>query len=590
MLNALSLILAKEQKMKFLIGFALIALLNSCGGDDSTSECSSGCLGHGFSQQVTEAEVSISLQNGGADEQFAIIPFVLGSDDVNGTSSEVVATVGKSDTVNLNNSRTKRSTQVSFDQYDHMMRRVYNSYSYKSITNRPHQILEQLHKLESMNAKVDGLFPTTQRPFNARKAFSFLAKHAKPKKKMARATVATACPEFLDLEAVGVEENIDLPDIENSDNNGEFCIAVIGEESQTIPDIEEIKASIATAYGNYKLMYDSLFDQSVDDFQFKPVFVLLPFDSATYWPGGQGEDAPLSGVTGAYFHQLSVDNDRPILILPTNLKKVNDALTDAEAVAKYHATLAHELQHAILDYYRYWVNGDQEDAAIEIGSLDEGLAHFMESVNGYANDTFDSFTSLFLQRTIAAPTAILDDNDSPVNRGAAHSLFHYMVSQEGGITFKDGTVDHTEASPGITFLRVWVKGKYHGVKGLFDAYGKSKMDTIGNFVGALMVDGATNTSPLPIFQNQQIIDDVTDTSGQNNKTFGLRFNNFREVPDLQDRLDSFTSFANLEQQSISLNYYLPQPLLYTTTSSDETINLSFASEVESRGITVVRVK
>jgi hypothetical protein len=213
----------------------------------------------------------------------------------------------------------------------------------------------------------------------------------------------------------------------------------------------------------------------------------------------------------------------------------------------------------------------------------------MEDVNGYGQDTFSSFAELFLSRFASNTSAILNNEDSPVSRGGAHSLMYYLISQKGGISFKDGSIDSdVTASPGIAFVRDYVKGPYQGTKGLFTAYGKTKTQTIGEFTGALVVDGSSGVSPLDIFRTQETVADVTDISGQNNKTFGMKFNNFGTIPDLADRLGDYTKAESISASS--LNYYLPLPMIYTTTKEDDSLRLTLESKSTNLGVTVIRVQ
>ena len=134
--------------MKRLPFLAVALLAASCGSDDGgTSSCSEGCVGHGFFQEVTSSDVSITLNNSDAEQKFAVIPFALGGDDVNGTSDDNIGSVAA--TASTEGSLRARDTahSLNFDQFDHMVRRLYNSFDLRGFANNPAPLRHTMQRL-----------------------------------------------------------------------------------------------------------------------------------------------------------------------------------------------------------------------------------------------------------------------------------------------------------------------------------------------------------------------------------------------------------------------------------------------------------
>ena len=133
-------------------------------------------------------------------------------------------------------------------------------------------------------------------------------------------------------------------------------------------------------------------------------------------------------------------------------------------------------------------------------SIDEGLAHLMEDMLGYGALNFDDYAATFLTQFAAAASfdlAIFDETQSLLadeNRGAAQTLFYYLVSQQGGVSFNSGKPN---GGGGLDFIRSFISNPTRGVAGIEAALGSNWSTTFSNYLEALNLNN-TNFSKASI--------------------------------------------------------------------------------------------
>ena len=256
----------------------------------------------------------------------------------------------------------------------------------------------------------------------------------------------------------------------------------------------------------------------------------------------------------------------------------------------FHSLIAHELQHAIANYYRTWV---PEQVAEEVPSIDEGLAHLMEDVLGYGQMNFALFAKPYLATAALAPEPVLYDKSlaslSDSARGAAHAIFYYLTSSLGGITYKDGAVDRTSGgSPGLNWIKAYMQAAV-GAAGLNAATAGQWMSKVGGFFGALMVDAADSFEAAPEFSVMAPIQGVIDTSGQTGKVFGMRFHAFEGLPQVSESLENLSELQVGQLYKGTLRLYEPEPLLFDVPSGGDVVSIAVSGASTNIGAAVIRI-
>ncbi len=385
-----------------------------------------------------------------------------------------------------------------------------------------------------------------------------------------------ACPEeiFVPSSENPVDENF----LDKEDKQ-DYCLITVTGSLVSEPSISKLQTSIASALGMYKLIYRSDFDQSIDNYVFKPTIIVLPFDDAKYWPSALM-------VPGAFSASASTTHGRPTIYVPSDLTKIGVEASDASE--SFHAAIAHELHHAILDFYRVRVQKiDNEGLA-----LDEGLAHFMEDLLGYGASNFPEFARPYLDSFTGDPEPVLQVKSSLSDsaQGAAQTLVYYLVSQAGGVDHIDRTVATSEGkSRGLEILRQFVIGNSRGISGLVGSMQKSWFELFGQYLGALALDGASNVKVSSIFSVQRPNGDVVDTAGNEGKTFGMRFNNYMGLDDVGAEVGKYASI-NASSRELSFHYLQPKPMLFEVQDpQSDVVSVSFAGETGSFGAVMLRL-
>lgn len=368
----------------------------------------------------------------------------------------------------------------------------------------------------------------------------------------------------------------------------DYCIVYL-----STPVTESSKAaiedSIKTLLSTYKTtIYKDQF-AAVDAFTFKPVYVIVDIADKDLWP-----QVDALNLAGAFLPSTAKVQKMPAIYMPSDYKKVRSFASssdDAFLKRQFHAVLAHETQHAIMDYFKRVVPKvpDDEDAG-ELITIDEGLAHYMEDVFGYGDDAFDLWGKTFLQTAFVTPAlpGALDYSthvSAEVARAAAHSFMYYLASQKGGVTYEGGKVT---GGGGLDYVAAVVKETAaNGAKNLAAKFGGAWADTLGDYFGALAIDNVTLAgSTDAVFTAGVPITTVTDLQGTANRTYGMRFNNYK---DLTTHADDYAK-AETTTKVDGLGFYMTSPVLYKLADVKDTLTLTPSAEIPNTAATVVRIK
>ena len=434
-------------------------------------------------------------------------------------------------------------------------------------------------------------------------AFASVAEtHSKALKTLSRAasqnlTLATGgCPSTFyvpgskQVDTASTYEQYSLPSSEVSSffDGGDHCVVFMSDPVSESSK-EAVKTSVAAILDRYKnTIYKDSF-AAAGNFVFKPLIVIVDF-SGPQWPSAQ--KAPELQIAGAFFKGLSTQMQRPALYIASDLTKISTPVASSSAKAIFHSTLAHEMQHAITDYYK----NRKYALGAESLPLDEGMAHLMEDLFGYGAENFDGYAKPFLNVVPDGIQPALQSSTGGATlsnpaRGAAQSLLYFIASRVGGFSFTAGS---PAESGGLAFVRAAVKAKGVGPASLSKVVDyatagvKTWPDLVGAFFGALSVDGLDGLeSQAKIFDAQAPTAGVTDLVSTSGKTFGLQFNNYRGIKTGYSQFKS--ALADDLKGGIEVSYYQTQPLILAIASDQKAITFEIP-ETTGSGVAVVRVK
>jgi hypothetical protein len=353
----------------------------------------------------------------------------------------------------------------------------------------------------------------------------------------------------------------------------DFCIVLVDQPTNTTSD--EIKTVFTELLKTYKTtVYGNDF-AAKSGMTFKPVVAVLDFNDTDKWP------AKLKELLGVFSADASADAEMPMLYMPKTI-----TLADAAAAKNtWYATLAHELQHANMDYFRTYASSTK---VAEIPELDEGLAHYFEDFFGFGAIGFKDFAGLFLDKWYNELPAIAagEDGDEKDKRGAGQSLWHYLASQKGGVTFTDGK---PTGGDGVSFIRSAVTNSaMSGPEGLATAFGGDWTTTIGNFFGALAIDGSSVCGISSRYKTQTPVEDAKDLLGAT-ATFGFNFNGSYDTK--KDRVwDSDRQLTALPRTIEDVPYYAPAPFIYKVVDETAELKIIISQADENAAVSVVKIK
>jgi hypothetical protein len=413
-------------------------------------------------------------------------------------------------------------------------------------------------------------------------------KAAGQKKRQAKAFAATTAG---DCPADGDE--VTTMDVDNPDGESDsiqvptggavagtdYCI-VYQTDPKTGGTKADIEATIKTTLERYKTnIYKNDF-AAVGDYTFKPIFVIMDFGNDSIWP-------PSKQIGGAFVARTSNEMKMPVIYMPTDLQAVTPYKTQASYTAElgkrlWNGTIAHEVQHAIISYFRTKVTADGDE---DLGSLDEGLAHFMEDLFGYGSEQFSQVAKPYLENWAKNANPPIHATDSDLmERGAAHTFLYYLTSQKGGITFTNGIAT---GGGGLDYINEIVKSanNKNGPENLAAKFGGDWLQTVANYFGALAIDGTALSADATLkVQDPQ---SISDMNGGTAKQFGMHFNGFGDL--------SATPWAAWEPKvgtttDVSSTYYATSPVLYTVKDPAAKVKLTTDTDAANTAVIKVRVK
>jgi hypothetical protein len=537
------------------------------------------------------------------NSQYVVMPYAIGDIATINGATEDLFTIEKSGAAaaptegeklqNLTSAHLS-ALQMTDVEFDHQARSLLNRFNAKLGQDQGTWFWRTARRLDAYKAMQAGqgpmqLFAGTDGVGPIERMYRQAAAKAEEQPPAFR-MMAEACPpagEEIDVPGVGNEPSpitntagVEIPD-GGTEDAGDYCLVYV-DEPTTAGDRAAVKATVEAVLKTYKdVVYKDTF-ADVDDYSFKPIVVTIDFGDAAKWNQGDALQ-----IAGAFIGQLGKEfYKRPVLYMASDMAKLklNKGSSSYDAVKSkklWHGTLAHEMQHAIMDYYKVHKGGV---ASGEIPAIDEGLAHFMEDLFGYGEENFSGFAYVFLSSwdNPAAGFPVLDAKDSNAkNRGASHALWYYMSSQKGGVTFSEGK---PAGGGGLEYIAAAVKSAKVGVANLAGVYTGNWADVISGFYGALVLDGTKVDEGVTVDAKHKVQDTqtITDLNGNTDKQFGMHFNGFGGLADTRTYTLTTDSTTKLEDVS----YYTTTPLLYTGADVD---SLSYTAEGIA-GVNVAKIK
>lgn len=603
-----------------------IAGLVAC-GDDKKEEnkttpapdaaCTYGSVGCGIFVPSQDDKISISFEKSASGDKYVVMPFSVGSTDaVDGAGSEKFSfdvPVGKA---NLSGGRGKRifaiqpgmeadkraDTNALAKRAAQLGRVIFNRWNvslglkgqstgFWEMVRAYDQVREQLVSMNGLNDfhQEESLEAGFLRALTGHRD-NFVSS-------VGTNLVANDCPGangevLLPGTSAGNPEVYDVGEVVSGTD---YCIiymdTVFG--ANNADDKEAIETSIKTLLKSYKsVIYKDEF-KAVNGYTFKPIFVIIDPTNSDY-----GMNPAFQQFLGAFTQNETVASKMPMLYLASDLSKIDGYSNDATGKAAFHATLAHELQHAISFYYRGMKPGSAADQVIETVFVDEGIAHTMEDVFGYGTEEFKDYAGVFLSYFANGlnpflagakfPEGKYAGDDFNYYRGSAQALLYYLLSQKGGVDFKDGIVS---GGGGMQYLADLVTSGKVGAKNLKETFAHPTWawpETVANFLGALVLDNSGVQNIGVQYQAKAPFQEVTDLQGTKNKVFGMRFNNFGAIKDAtaDGAANPYTAFDAVE---LELYHYHTRPGLVTVSEAAKPVEIGSPDDLGS-GAAVVRIK
>jgi hypothetical protein len=336
-----------------------------------------------------------------------------------------------------------------------------------------------------------------------------------------------------------------------------FCVAYA--DDPTADTKANIEGAVQSVLSSYKdtIYKDPMTSNTKDGYAFNPLIVFV-------------NSLVVGGVTidGAFALGLTTSQKRPVLHVSAGITK-----------ELLYATIAHEMQHAIVDYYkRRGANLIEETI-----SVDEGIAHLMEDAFGYGEANYNSYVKNFLAGFVDGSPVLVDSDaaNAAAARGGANSFVYYLAHRAGGFTVTNGKPFSGLGMDAIVSL-VKQTNK-NGPAALTAAFGKDNLvHRFGDFVGTVYSDNRSFSFAPEAFASRSY-DGITNLLGETGKTFGLRFSNFRGGPTIAaNGLGDATG-------GFSIRPFETFPVLVKPTGLTSQVTLKLPQQ-PNVGISVVRVK
>lgn len=579
----------------------LVQMISACDADKSkeneeeneaTGSCAEGTVkcGQGWVTSFSTDSTEIDFKDAPAGAEFVVMPYVIGdATKVEGSTEEKfevtldpgpTAASGLRLTTIKDDALALRERSYDWQALDADRRHLVHSFRPELGDAQAPGFWETARRVDRALATMDGwsLAPGQPGPVEA----SYREALQQPRRSMRslRNLAAASCPQAGDEVVVpyGNRSSKDVAVKEASDET-DFCYVVVS-DPVTESDSAAIKASVKEVLRRFKSasFYNDTF-QPIGEFTFKPFVIIVAFDDQTVWP-----DASTSpGLQGAGFYvpHTAEDAGAPTLYMAADFSKVVGGPKADDVTSKpiWHATIAHEMQHAVMDYYR----GRQEKRA-ETAALDESIAHFFEDLFGYGAERFSFPTDFFALFPYGSQAFMSSGNSDKADRGAGQAFLYYLTSQKGGFT-KDAD-GYISGGDGLKYLIEVVKNSTQaGTVNLAAKHGGTWIETVGNYLGALILDGTAVPGIADKYKVAEPITGVKDLNGNATKTFGMRYNLFGGLVDRFKDYEAVTAMQKFE-----LHFYETKPVKVTLTKSGQKLKVSLSAEQPGSAVSVVRIK
>ncbi len=587
------------------LALQLTLAVSACGKDEESesADCQKNCPGDVSILNFTGNTAEISFEGAEAGSKYIIMPFALGAKGTWDGGSEgavdVQFTFSSSEAAALRTMKVASENQMLsesslprpsmkgevFDSIRHELERVFVSGA--GLSGQPPRFWQQVDLLDQITLLerrgTDGDIDLTPVNLQLRKFYMGRLNLARPSAGLNRGRALTESESCLDEieypdesdSFIASDGDLDLFEADN------YCLYIeVG--SVSAGSVADLKESIERIHSIFKnVIYSDEFSGTSDDYKFLPHIVVLDAEGDA-WPD----------ILGGYSPSVARESDRPIIYMPHDISKISSHsnITDATLLKRsWYATLAHEFQHAILDYYRMIDDGVQEGTQI-----DEGLAHLVEDIFGFGDLIFEEKVGSWLKEF---PTGVIPFLPSSSNvssniprRAPMHALSFYLASQSGKIEYTDGVVS---GGSGLAFVKGVAENDttLSGPITYQKIFGVEMTELMGKYLAALVLDGRSMPEGSKVsdgFKTMGYQSAIKDVTGNEDGIFGFNFNNFEQVEQPID--ENADKLADIDEDGISVSLFQTQPIIYAISDPEAKITITTAEDVENSAVTVVRVK
>ncbi|MEZ4743599.1 MAG: hypothetical protein R3B45_14335 [Bdellovibrionota bacterium] len=612
--------------VRFFSVFSIIGFFPACGdkkeenSKEEDNSCTFGDVGCGASVSAQSGKITINFDKAAAGDKYVIIPYSVGNiDKIDGATAEKAVTfeipVEKSASA-----ATSFSARHALMDSNMLAKEKEDAFRLIAGKFRPSlgvdgqapgfwsivKYYDQLTERQMQYQKQHGIeIPLYNEP-SLELSFKERVRNYQPRVSKNFLTQVGSCPED-EVAIPGEEGSVSI----TSDQvvvGEDYCIVYV-DEPLIETDKTAIENTIKTVLNIYKKkIYKDEF-APIGDFVFKPQFIIMNFNDDSY-----GIPEAMKAILGAFEQEMTDDLSVPMLYLKSKFVNADgdDVLATDDNKKEFHATLAHEVQHAISYYYRSvkYLDGKPSGTTpvAETVLVDEGIAHFMEDIFGYGSEGFEKFPGNFLATFSYGLMPFLAGGSFPSSetvgeainyyRGGSQALLYYLASRMGGFEFSDGQIS---GGKGLDFIVQLVTSDQQGAKNLQTAFSYNSWswnDAVSNFLISTVVDNSSVENVYSDYQLPAVFKELTDLQGTANKIFGMRFNDFESVTDRIAEQGVYNPFqhedpeasADEANRTYELYYYHAVPGLYTVVDSSEPFVIETSTEDTGTAAAVVRIK
>ncbi len=599
------------QKVKALWPVVLCFGLVSCGDeeksgdddddDDSGDECTADCTGKGTVTKAVAGKVTVTFPDAEVGAQYVLMPYVLGDLAIEGSDGNTKFTFAVSKAkkaatapkegaglIDLSPQFAAAQKPMTASERDHNLRTLLNRYDPSKGTDQGAEFWAIAKAVDASGAglklhggpSIEGFYRNTPKAVAK-------AKHSLPLT-AGECPVANVVSPDPDMEAGDALKFAPLDFATPAVDGTDFCLVYV-DEPKTEADKTKIQATVKAVVDGYKkTIYKDDFTGATG-YTFKPVIAIIDFANPNRWP----TDVAALKVAGVFLGAASSEAKVPMLYMAADFATVGGPADAALANKLWHSTIAHEMQHAISNWYHVRKTAGVEETV----AVDEGIAHFFEDVWGYGAENFEGYPKKFLDVFSFGTSSFLNaaNGGAAESRGSSQMLMFYLASQKGGVTF--GADGRASGGAGLDLITSIVKNSASaGPKGIASSLGADLgawTEKVGDFLGAVVLDGGTVPGISAKYKTQGRTAGVTDLNGTAGKKYGMTFNGAYGAAAEQtiDHVKEITENAKLDGvTSVEVEHYMTKPLLYTVTDPDENVIFALPADVPGAAVSAVRVK